>query len=349
LTEGLDSSFASAAAIATPKGERAAVAAWVPPLAWMSGIGALFDLLLDRVLVKLGHEVWSLTALTKLDEWGAFARNLSVVSALVALIFCLVALSSRKSDLPLLARVGIAGFGWVLIPIITLMTFLPREWTRPELVMVTAGLSHALILLLVLAGIHWRSTKAMLGALVLTMIAAFSGIVSMIVTLIGNRTYWEQTERLSNAFRWSGELAYLSVPMIIGLAVSVPWRTPRGKLAVASSALAAALVTAAMIVWQRATGPHWPTLLYGAIRLDLLPDRYMVAYAVPLAIGWAVTVAAALSKDSARRQMGAALLLLLSSGYLPRTPAALITTTLGVALLARAALAIAERKRRHER
>ncbi|MGD8606913.1 MAG: hypothetical protein PVH21_06445 [Myxococcales bacterium] len=337
--------MASAAAIAPPKDEGTRIAAWVPPLAWMSGISAFVDLLLDRVLVKLGHEAWSLTALMKLDQWGGFARNLSVVSALVALVFCLVALTSRRSELPLSARTGIAGFGWVLIPIVTLMTFLPREWTRPELVLVTAGLSHALILLLVLAGMHWRSTKAILGALVLTMVAAFSGILSMIVTLIGNRTYWEQTERLSNAFRWSGELAYLTVPIVLGLAVGVPWRKPRGKLALALSVLTAASVAAAMIVWQRATGSQWPTLLYGAIHLDLLPDRYALAYAVPLAIGWAVTVAAALSNDSARRQMSVGLLLLLSSGYLPRTPATLITTTLGVALLARAALAIAERKR----
>lgn len=325
------------------------MAGWVPPLAWISGVAACFDLLLDRVLVKLGHDAWSLPQLMKLDQWGGFARNLSVVSALVALVFCLIALTSRKSELPLSARTAIAGFGWVLIPIVTMMTFLPRAWTRPELVMVTAGLSHALVLLLVLAGAHRRSTKALLGGLVLTMVAAFSGILSMMVTLIGNRTYWAQTERLANAFRWSGEVAYLAVPIVLGLAVAVPWRERRGKIALALSVLVAASVTIAMIVWQSGTGPQWPTLLYGALHLDLLPDRYAIAYAVPLAIGWAVVVAAAASKDPARRQVGAGLLLLLSSGYLPRTPATLITTTLGVALLARAAMAIAERQREQER
>ncbi|MFZ1865430.1 MAG: hypothetical protein WAU39_14485 [Polyangiales bacterium] len=345
MSESLDSSLASVAAMAAPKEDRASVVAWAPPLAWMSGIAALFDLVLNRVLVKLGHDAWSLKTLVELDQWGGFARNLSVVSALIALIFCLVVISSGKSGLPLPVRTGIAGFGWVLVPIVTLMTFLPREWTRPELVMVVAGLSHALILLLVLAGTHWRSTKATLGALVLTMLAAFSGVVSMIVTLVGNRTYWEQTERLSNAFRWSGELAYLAVPLAVGLMAAIPWREARGKLALALSMLAAASVAGAMIAWQHAAGRDWPTVLYGALRLDLIPDRYTIVYAVPLGIGWAVTVAAALSKDSIRRQMGAALLLLLSSGYAPRTPAALTTTTLGVALLVRAALAIVERRR----
>lgn len=283
-------------------------------------------------------------ALVELDRWGGFARNLSVVSALVALCFCLVALSSRKSGLPLSARGGIAAFGWVLISIVALMTFLPREWTRPQLVLVVVGLAHALMLLLVLAGMHWRSTKAMLTGLVLTMLAAFSAVVSTIIALIGNRTYWSQTERLSNAFRWSGEIAYLAVPLVLGLVIAIPWRETRGKVALASSMLTAAAVAAGMIVWRHVSGDDWSTALYGALRLDLLPDRYTLLYTIPLAIGWAVTVAAAMSKDPVRRQISAALVLLLSSGYAPRTSAVVVTTTLGVALLARAALALAKRQ-----
>jgi hypothetical protein len=43
--------------------------------------------------------------------------------------------------------------------------------------------------------------------------------------------------------------------------------------------------------------------------------------------------------------MGAALLLLLSAGYAPRTPSALIVTVLGVALLSRTGIALAQRRR----
>jgi uncharacterized membrane protein (Fun14 family) len=52
-----------------------------------------------------------------------------------------------------------------------------------------------------------------------------------------------------------------------------------------------------------------------------------------------------LSKDPVDRQMGAALLLLLSAGYAPRTPSALIVTVLGVALLSRTGIALAQRRR----
>jgi hypothetical protein len=313
----------------------------------MAGAAALADLIINRILILLGSDAWSHDTLVQLDSWGGFARNLSVVSALVALSFCLVSLSSRGGGLPLSARVGLASFGWVLVPIVTLMTFLPREWSRVELVLAVAGLAHALILLLVLAGIHWRSTRPTSAALVLTLIAALSGIASMMVSLVGGRAYWEHTERLSNAFRWSGELAYLAVPLAIGLAIAIPWREARGKAVLILSGLAAGLVTAGMAFWKRAVGRDLPDLLYGAVRLDFLPEDDFILYAIPLGIGSAVTLAAMLSKDPVSRQMGVALLLLLSAGYAPRTPSTLIVTVLGVALLARAGIALAQRRQEH--
>jgi len=317
----------------------------VPPLAWMAGLAALVDLAINRILIKLGHSVWSNDALFELDRWGGFARNLSVVAALVATAFCLGSLSSRRSGLPLSARAGIAAFGWVLIPIVTLMTFLPLAWTRPELVHVVAGLAHATSLLLILAGLHWKSTPTTVAALILTLVASLSGLASMIVGMVGERAFWAHTDRLSNAFRWSGELAYLAVPFAVAFALAIPWRTARGKAALFTSTLAAAAVAVGMAFWHRAVDTDLPTMVYGAARLELFPDRYAVLYAIPLGMGWAATVAAAMSEDAARRQMGAALLLLLSAGYAPRTPSALIVSVLGVALLARSAIALAQRRR----
>ena len=344
MTEGLDSSLASMAAVPIANDETGLLTAEAPPLAWMAGLAALGDLVLNRVLVQLGHEMWSRDALRGLDTWGAFARNLSVVSALVALGFCLVGLSSRRSRLPISARAGIASFGWVLVSIVTMMTLLPRAYTRPELVLVVAGIAHALMLLLVLAGIHWRSNRATTGALLLTLAAVMSGVAAMIVTVVGRRTFWEHTERLSNAFRWSGELAYLAIPLAVGATLAIPWKETRGRVTLAFSALVAGAVTAGLLVWKQVAGRELPTLFYGATRLEFLPDESTVLYAIPLGVGWAVTAAAALSKDPARRQLGAALLLLLSAGYAPRSPSTLVITVLGVALLARVGITFAKRR-----
>jgi hypothetical protein len=182
-------------------------------------------------------------------------------------------------------------------------------------------------------------------ALILTLIAALSGMLSMIVSAVGGRAYWEQTDRLSNAFRWSGELAYLAVPIVIGLAISIPWREARGKAAIVFSALAAATVATSMVLSNRATGFELPELVYGAMRLDFLPDDDFILYAIPLGAGAAVTMAAILSRDPIRRQTGAALLLFLSAGYAPRTPSALLISVLGVTLLARAGIALGQRTR----
>lgn len=310
----------------------------------MAGIAGLADLLINRILVLLGSDAWSPHALAALGSWGGFARNLSVVSALVALVFCLVGFSSPRSSLPLAARGSIATFGWVLVPIVTLMTFLPRAWTRPELVIVVAALSHATILLVILAGMRPRSSRPLSVALVLTLVASFSGLLSTVVTLVGDRTYWRHSVRLANAFRWSGEIAYLLVPIAIGLAGTLSWRGARGKATVVLSALAACAVAAGMGLWKHIVGRDLPDLLYGAVRLDFLPEEDFTLYAIPLGVGAAVAVAAILSKDPVRRQMGAALLALLSAGYAPRTPSTLLLTVLGAALLARAGIAEAKRR-----
>ncbi|MDH3653577.1 MAG: hypothetical protein OEN21_04865 [Myxococcales bacterium] len=345
MTEGIDSSLAAVAEVTPAEDEGSPYFAAAPPLAWMAGAAALADMILNRVLIRLGSDAWSPDALLRLDTWGGFARNLSVVSALVALGFCLASLSSTRSELPFSPRAGIASFGWLLVPIVTLMTFLPRAWTTPELVIIVAGLAHATILLFILAGMRWRSTRPVAVAMVLTLVAALSGVLSMVVNLVGERTFWEHTERLSNAFRWSGELAYLAAPIAIGFAISIPWRELRGKTAIVLSALAAGVVAAGMIIWKHAVGRDLPDLLYGALRLDFLPDRDFILYAIPLGVGAAVTVAAIMSKDAARRQLGAGLLMLLSAGYAPRTPSALLMTVLGVALLARVGIALAKRHR----
>ncbi|NNK09664.1 MAG: hypothetical protein HKP50_20345, partial [Myxococcales bacterium] len=111
MTEGIDSSLATVARITPVEDDGPPYLAAVPPLAWMAGAAALSDLLLNRVLILMGHEVWSTDALERMGTWGGFARNLSVVSALVALGFALASISSPKSGLPFSARAGIASFG----------------------------------------------------------------------------------------------------------------------------------------------------------------------------------------------------------------------------------------------
>lgn len=314
----------------------------------MSVVGCFGDLIITRVILRSWSDALSRDAFLALDRWGAFSRNLAAVSALIALAFCLMAFGSKRSGLPLSARIGILGFGWAFVPIVTLMTFLPLAWTRVELVLVVAGLAHALILLLILAGIHWRSTKPVSLTLGLLLVAYLSGIASLIVTLAGGRVLWEHTERLAFAFRWSGELAFLAVPFVLGLSLRVSWRTPRGLFALVVSVVALVAVAVGLYVWGNAVGEGFADLFYGAFRLDLFSEHEAMGwYTVPLGVMAAVAVTASLSAEPDQRQLGSALLLLLFTGYAPRTPLTLLTSVLAVGLVARVALALA-RARRNE-
>ncbi len=349
MSEGIDSTLPAVAPAAPIETARPIPLGAVPPLTWLAAVACGADLIINRIVLRTWADGLSREAFLQLDRWGAFSRNLAVVSGLVALAFCLSAYGSRKSKLPLSARIGIMGFGWALIPIIVMMTFLPLAWTRVELVLVIAGLSHALILLLILAGIHWGSTKAISSALALLLVTYLSGIVSLIVSLVGGRALWEHTERLAFAFRWSGELAYLAVLLVMGFAIRIPWREPRGKWTIAVSTLAAVGAAAGMTLWGDAAGSELTNLFYGAFRLDFLAEQDAIGwYAVPWGIGWAVTAAAVLSRDPTSRQIGAGLALLLCTGYAPRTPSALVMSVLAVALVSRAAVATALRRKAAE-
>lgn len=342
MSEGLDSALASVAPVASIEGGRTYSLAVVPPLTWLSVAGCFGDLIISRVVLRSWSEALSRDAFVALDRWGAFSRNLAAVSALVALVFCLMAFGSKRSGLPLSARVGILGFGWAFVPIVTLMTFLPLAWTRVELVLVVAGLGHALILLLILAGIHWRSTKPVSLALGLLLVAYLSGIASLIVTLAGGHTMWEHTERLAFAFRWSGELAFLAVPFVLGLSLRATWRTRRGIVALVASVVALVAVAVGLYAWGNAAGNSFADLFYGAFRLDLFSERGAIGwYTVPLGVMAAIAITASLSIVPEQRQLGSALLLLLFMGYAPRTPLALVASVLAVALIARVALAVA--------
>ena len=310
-----------------------------PVLTWMTVWSSVADLLINRILLRSWEQSWSREVLVQLDRWGAFSRNLAVMSGLVALTFCLVAFSARRSQLPLSARVGLAGFGGAFVPTVALMAALPRASTRLELVLIVAALAHALILLLILVGLRWRTSPAIVTTMVTALAASMCGVAALIVSLIGGRMFWAHTERLANAFRWAGEIAYLVLPIMIGFAVGIRWRERRSKVVLAVSTAVAAAAAATLFAWRLSVGMEFPTVFYGATRLDLLPDANILLYAIPLGIGAAVSCVAVLSKDPAHRQMGAALILLLAAGYAPRTPTVLVMTVLAIGLLARSAVA----------
>jgi hypothetical protein len=340
LSNGVHSTVVSVSPAQIPRA-RALSLAEAPALAWMAAVAAVADLLINRILLRSWEASWSREALVQLDRWGAFASNLTVMSGLVALGFCLATLASRRSGLSLSGRIGLAMFGGAFIPVVMLMTTMPRATTRPELVLMVAGLAHALMFFLILAGLRWRSAPALISILVLLLTATFCGLISLLVTLVGTQAFWAHTEQLANALRWCGEIAYLLLPIPVAFASGIPLHQRRGKLALVLGALLAMGWAFAMLYWRSSVGEDFATAVYGAFRLNFLPEDKVILYAVPLGAGWAVACAACLARAPERRLLGIALMLLLCAGYAPRTPTTLVISVLGIALVSRAALAVA--------
>src|SRR5699024_5635255 len=71
----------------------------------------------------------------------------------------------------------------------------------------------------------------------------------------------------------------------------------------------------------------------------LLVDEVPLAYALPLAMGFAGALVALVRKDTGMRQLGAGMIAWLAAGFAPHTPIQLLYLVLGGLLLARAAQA----------
>lgn len=314
-----------------------------PALTGLCLLSAGADLAVNRIIIRIWGDAVTHQQLLWADQTGVFLRNLAAVSGFVALGFALFGFIFGKRTVPLSGRIGIAVFSAAFMPLIAMVIVLPSQWTRMELVLIIAGLAHALMILIGLVGARWQATRWLTVGLVLTVVAAFLGISSLLVHLIGHIAGWGHAERWGSAVRYAGEVCYLAGVVVAGFVAFPRFRTARQRFTAVVSAFVAASIGTAIVAWRLELGSDFATVFYGALRLDLFIDVPIV-YAVMLGLAAALGIAALLDPDRPQQQAGAGILLLLAAGYAPRSPVLLVVTTLGVALLARAALGLALHK-----
>ncbi len=311
-----------------------------PALTGLCLLSATADLVVNRIIIRIWGDAVTHQQLLWADQGGVFLRNLAAVSGFVALGLALFEFIFGKRAVPLSGRIGIAVFSAAFMPLIAMVIVLPSQWTRMELVLIIAGLAHALMILLGLVGARWHATRWLTVGLVVTVLAAFLGIASLLVQLIGHIVGWGPAERWGGAVRYAGEVCYLAGACLAGFVAFPSFRTTRQRLTSVLSAFIAAAVGTAIVAWRVEQGSDFATVFYGALRLDLFID-FPVVYAVLLGLAAALGVAALVHPNRPQQQAGAGILLLLAAGYAPRSPVLLVVTTLGIALLARAGLGLA--------
>lgn len=315
-----------------------------PPLALLAALASLLDLFGTRLWVRVlsNREVSGLThgVLIDLKRGGDFVRNLAAVAGLIALALALTEMIQPRAHGGLKQRVGIAGFAGIFLPTAFLATVLPAPRTTPVVVLFAAGAANLLAVVLGISSLRWPGPRVRRVALAGVAATAFFAFTSTVILLIGRITLWSAGYPLGVALRRVGEITWLL--SLLGFAWAFrPRGLPRARwvpAAIGGGAVAIAALAAFVSARRHLEPEAHAQLLYGALHADLLVGVPWV-YAAVVATAAGVGVAGALAPEPSDRQGAAGLLLLLSAGFAPTTPATLLMMVLGVTLVGRASVA----------
>ena len=310
-----------------------------PPVAWLAAFAAIVELG-TRVAVRVLHEVSADKALAVL-RLSAYPRNVAGVAGLLTLGGGIVAFLRMPGFAGLGRRLGVAAFAGILLPALLLSTVLPRERLAPIVVLIALAAGHILTVLLALNALPYRTgaVRVVLGGIAgstlcslllvsLASVRAVTGLAGGWVTLSGQ------------ALRHGGELAWVITLLAAPFALLPRGHSMRERLA-QGAAVVVAIVVMVLGVWgENELHPHYGTVVYGAFRVSLLPERLSVFYVLPVAAALAGAVAASLDASALRRQAGYAMCLFVAAGHSPRAPVLLLYGSLAAVLLARAAQAM---------
>ncbi len=325
-----------------------------PPLAILAAVAAVADLFWNRVAVRLMTDDETGIAWMRA---GVFPRNLAAVAGIAALTWSLFGFLRMAGYAGLARRLMLSAVAGLLLPAFLLAIVVQKERVSILVVLIALGMANALAVLMGAGAATYRS-----GALRWAVsFATASGALVLVVLIVASvRSLVELGLGGPVGFvaRHGGELAWHAVPLFAGWFLLRP--APKGapysmerlpdRRALVGAALTFALVVGLGAYGQWVLHAHrFGTLLYGALRLTLLPESIGWLYAISAGIAVAVAVLGLTSGSPMKAQVGAAVALWLAAGYAPRAPGQLLDFALAVVLLARAAQATDPEGRRRAR
>lgn len=320
-----------------------------PLLGVVAACAAMIDLAINRVAVRTLGSTLSHDELIRLSRWGDLPRNLAAICGLVALTIALVAFLRTPVHAPVRRRLSIAGFAGIFLPTTALATLLPAERTSLQIVLFATGAANVLAVLLGLTAARGRAPSGIRAGAVMMASSALLAFVALVMSVVQPIAHMEWGIASARWMRNAGEVAYLLVPVAVGITVFPRGRTPRSRLSLALGVLGGLAIAGLMWWGHSELRTEFTVIVYGATRLELLLETLPEAYVIPISLGFAVGLGALTSDDPTHRQAGAAVLLIVAAGYAAKSPSRLLMMVLGAALLARATLALAGRlsERRH--
>lgn len=322
-----------------------------PPLAMLASIAAVLDLLLRRGLLRTLSGELGRSETRALGPWLELPMNLTAIAGTFAVtigLFELLASRFRPAwrPAPLMVRIAeaamravTAGFAGILLPSIFIATFFPVERTTGPAVFAAASAAYLLVLQVSFLTTRIGGPRSLRAAMTLVAVSAVSGFLALVVGELGPQIGWAGSYEVYQLVSLIGELSFLVVPVALLSGIIPARRERRALVAFYVGATLGLVAMLAFDTWRASVGPSYEAILYGALRFEVFLGRFGLVYAVPFGLFAGAGVGALLSSRPAHRQLGAASLALLASGFGPRTPAQLLMMVLGATLLGRTLVA----------
>lgn len=324
-----------------------------PPLARMAALMALVDLFWNRMLVR---------AVASFDEdagiglmrAGVFPRNLAAVAGLVAFASGLFTFLRMAGYSGLGRRLAISSIAGLLMPAFVLALIIPKEQVSVLVVVVALVASNALAVLLGTVAIGYPGGARRWAA----GLALSSGVLvlsSLVVAYV--HAVYEWAGPLGLITHHTQELVWHAMPAVVLVALfrapasATPSERPAPRPALLGLVGVIVVVALALALYgeSRLHAHRFATLIYGAVRLTLLPDSLSWLNGLTLGLGLGAALVSLFSPSPARAQLGAAIALWLAAGNAPRAPGQLLDFALAVLLLARACQAVTREGRARAR
>jgi hypothetical protein len=310
----------------------------MPPLSLLAAFAAVTWITLHRLLLPLIASR-KLTPPTLLLLIAPLALNVAACASLVALALGTIDFV-RARELPFSARrLLVAALSALLLSTLAVATFLPEGHMSHQHVLVAAAALHLMVVQVAMTTLRLEGSLA--GRTTSFALAATSlfALSSMLLRHLHAPWAGEGIASLHGL----GEVSYLLAPMASAFVV-VPWSEERADRVARRSGMVAVCVMAVMFsAAARIPDALYGHLLYSTLRLEWALDRASLGYAIPISLAVGAATAASVSRDPRHRQGGAGLWLWMSGGYNPLTPARVLLTALGVMLICRAVLSLAEK------
>lgn len=309
-----------------------------PHLAGLTAAGAMIALVVHGLLMPTmgatgDHELW-----LRVGRWGDFGQNLAAIGGVFALLTGVQGFVQHNHHLRPEKRWLLFLFSLIFVGTITAATFGERNESSGDLVWMALGEANLLCVILSVSVLGLSPGRGTRGLSIAAACMALFGLTARVMERLP-LTLGGAATRLQGALEAAGEVGYLML-----LVLSALWVVPRGQPRRARRARMLGMGALGMAMGVFAVGIAGPLndyrlVLYHAQRVRLLLDLAPALYAVPISMAIGAAISGVAGADLVRRQAALGLLLLVTAGYAPRAPVGLLTLTLAICLLSRAALA----------